>query len=164
MNCYTLHFLNAFLKNDESSKEFLTRDPVNNHIPDQLVTVQRKEAIPSAFSFEQVHVAARKQGYRDLENLVKRLKQQHPALVVQEWKLNNLGLQLLFKGRTQEGLRILALATTLYPQSANAFDSLAEGYLLKGDKQQAIIAFKQSLALDPQNQNAVVRLNELQKN
>ena len=36
-----------------------------------------------------------------------------------------------------------------HPESANAWDSLGEGYALAGDKQNAIANFKKSLSLNP---------------
>ena len=67
----------------------------------------------------------------------------------------------LVKG--MHGISILKLAVQLFPNSANLFDSLAEGYLHIGNKPKAIQNFKVSLALDPQNTNAVKRLQELKK-
>jgi len=55
------------------------------------------------------------------------------------------------------------LATKLYPNSANLFDSLAEGYLYVGNKSKAIESFEKSLELNSQNQNAIDRLKQLQE-
>jgi tetratricopeptide (TPR) repeat protein len=44
---------------------------------------------------------------------------------------------------------VLALVTTRFPKSANAWDSLGEAYALKGDKESAIKHFKKSLSLNP---------------
>ncbi|MDJ1496679.1 alpha/beta hydrolase [Cytophagaceae bacterium DM2B3-1] len=164
VNEYTLHFLNAFLKEDTFSRQFLSNGPVTNQIPSPLISIRRKEPLKRDFSFEQFHTMAKKQGYHNLEELFHELKRQHPKLVLHEWKLNNLGLQLLFKGKKLEGIQVLSLATLLYPQSSNAFDSLAEGYLLEGNKELAISNFKLSLNLNPQNQNALDQLTRLQKN
>jgi Flp pilus assembly protein TadD len=53
------------------------------------------------------------------------------------------------------------LATSLYPNSWNLYDSLAEAYLFLGDTDNAISSFKKSLDLNPQNQNAMDRLEQL---
>jgi len=55
------------------------------------------------------------------------------------------------------------LAIKLYPNSANLFDSLAEGYLFVGSKDKAIENFEKSLELNTQNQNAIDRLKQLRK-
>jgi tetratricopeptide (TPR) repeat protein len=81
----------------------------------------------------------------------------------EEWKLNNLGLQLLTKGKLEEGVAVLQLNTLLFPHSGNSFDSLAEGYLMQNNKALAIQAFQKSLELNPQNQNATDQLQRLGK-
>jgi len=43
------------------------------------------------------------------------------------------------------------------------FDSLAEGYLIQGNKELAIINYKISLKLDPENKNALNQLAWLVK-
>jgi dienelactone hydrolase len=161
VNTYSLHFLNAFLKDDKTSIQFLDNDPIVNGVPPNLISLKTKKPIVQPMSFEDFNMLARRQAYRDLEALVQRLKNQSPENQFQEWKLNNLGLQLLFQGKVQEGINILSLNTIYYPKSANAFDSLAEGYLIQGNKDLAIRNFELSLNLDPQNQNAIDRLKEL---
>jgi pimeloyl-ACP methyl ester carboxylesterase len=158
---YVMHFLNGFLKGDKFSIQFLDNDPGNNGVAPNLISLKTKKPAVQTMSFEDFNVLARSQGYMDLEALVKRLKDKSPEIRLQEWKLNNLGLQLLFQGKVQEGINVLSLNTILYPNSANAFDSLAEGYLIQGDKKLAIKNFDLSLNLDPQNQNAIDKLKEL---
>jgi cytochrome c-type biogenesis protein CcmH/NrfG len=45
--------------------------------------------------------------------------------------------------------------------SYNTWDSLAEGYMIKGDKESAIKYYEKSLRLNPDNKNAVGKLKEL---
>ncbi len=66
-----------------------------------------------------------------------------------ENELNNYGYQLLNQKEQDKAIEILTLNTQRHPKSANTFDSLGEAYALKGDKKNAIINFKKSLALDP---------------
>ena len=48
-----------------------------------------------------------------------------------------------------------------FPQSSNAYDSLAEAYMKAGQKDLAIANYEKSLQLDPKNQNAVEMLKKL---
>ena len=160
---YTLHFLNAFLKDNKSSKQFLDNDPISNGVAMNSISLKSKKPAKRSLNFEDFNVIAQGQGYRNLEVLVKNLKNENPEVMLHEWKFNNLGLQLLFNGKIQEGINILTLNTILYPNSANGFDSLAEGYLIQGNKELAIKNFNLSLKLDAQNQNALDRLSELKK-
>ncbi len=66
-----------------------------------------------------------------------------------ENELNQYGYQLLNDKEQDKAIAILILNTQRHPKSANTFDSLGEAYALAGDKKNAIINFKKSLALDP---------------
>lgn len=161
---YTLQFLNAYLKNNQTSLEFLTNTPEQNGISSSILSKESKKATEKSFTIQDFNDLAAKQHYQNLEALYKKLIQKHPNLELPEWKLNNLGLQLTFNPKTsQQGISIFKFAVYLYPKSANLFDSLAEAYLFLNDKENAIINFKKSLALNPENQNAIDRLKELNK-
>jgi len=158
VNQYALNFLNVYLKDNNESLQFMKVEPGKNGVKSDVITIDRKKSQKRKTTFEDFNESAMKQGYKDLESLNNQIKDQNPDFKLQEWKLNNLGLQLVFKKKFQEGISILSLATQLFPNSANAFDSLAEGYLEVGNDQLAIVNFNQSLKLDPQNQNAIDKL------
>ncbi len=63
--------------------------------------------------------------------------------------LNQYGYQLLNQNKYDKAIEILILNTQRHPKSANTWDSLGEAYALKGDKKNAIINFKKSLASNP---------------
>lgn len=69
--------------------------------------------------------------------------------VADENELNAYGYQLLNEGKQDKAIAMLLLNTQRNPKSANAWDSLGEGYALKGDKKNAVASFKKSLALNP---------------
>jgi hypothetical protein len=66
-----------------------------------------------------------------------------------EAELNQYGYQLLNQNKFDKAIEILILNTQRHPKSANTWDSLGEAYALKGDKKNAIINFKKSLASNP---------------
>jgi hypothetical protein len=66
-----------------------------------------------------------------------------------ENELNNYGYQLLGQNNFDKAIEVLALVTTRFPKSANAWDSLGEAYALKGDKESPNKHFKKSLSLNP---------------
>jgi D-alanyl-D-alanine-carboxypeptidase/D-alanyl-D-alanine-endopeptidase len=49
----------------------------------------------------------------------------------------------------------------MYPNSFNTYDSLAEAYMERGDREAAIQNYRKSLALNPDNTNAVQMLKKL---
>lgn len=66
-----------------------------------------------------------------------------------EAELNAYGYQLLNDKDQDRAIEVFIVNTQRNPKSANTFDSLGEAYALKGDKKNAIINFKKSLALNP---------------
>lgn len=75
--------------------------------------------------------------------------QEEANMLATEAELNAYGYQLLNQGNMDEAIRTFKSMTARYPESANAWDSLGEGYAIKGDKQNAVAAFKKSLSLNP---------------
>jgi hypothetical protein len=69
--------------------------------------------------------------------------------IATEAELNGYGYQLMGQGNIDKAIEIFTLNTQRFPKSANAWDSLGEGYATKGDKTNAIKNFKKSLTLNP---------------
>jgi tetratricopeptide (TPR) repeat protein len=88
------------------------------------------------------------------------LKQSPP---LEEGPMNALGYQLLAAKRFREAIRIFEMNTAAFPKSANAWDSLAEGFMI-GGKELAIAYYRKSLELNPQNSNASEMLKKLEAN
>jgi len=162
MSAYTLNFLNAFLKDDEEALRFLKNKPIENGVPEELMEQKSKQPIQDAFTFQDFNELASLQDYQKLEELYDSILKKHPSLELPEWMFNNLGLQLVFNPKTsQSGINIFLLAVSIYPNSANLFDSLAEAYLQVGNKEKAKENFEKSLDLYPENENAIERLKQL---
>src|SRR5439155_25375828 len=79
-----------------------------------------------------------------------------------EAELNGLGYRLLARRELQPAVAILSLNAGDYPDSWNVYDSLAEAYLKAGERDLAIRNYERSVALNPNNQNAVEILRSLQ--
>ena len=79
-------------------------------------------------------------------------------------KLNDLGYKVLRGGVVDVDLAILIFRvnTVAYPDSFNTWDSLGEAYLETGDHEKAIVNYKKSLELNPDNANAVEMLKRIQ--
>ena len=164
VSVYTLNFLNTYLKNDKSALKFIENNPLDNGIKNSILTKQTKKANSHRFTFKDFNELALKQDYNNLYDLYVSIKKENPMMEIPEGNLNTLGLQLVFNPNTSEqGINIFLLATKLYPNSANLFDSLAEAYLFIENKEKAIENFKKSLELNAQNQNAINRLKQLRE-
>lgn len=77
--------------------------------------------------------------------------------------LNGVGYRLLRSGRVADAVRVFEANVEHYPDDANAFDSLGDGYMAAGETAKAIANYRKSLSMDPSNENARKRLEELQK-
>ncbi|HEY2581250.1 MAG TPA: serine hydrolase domain-containing protein [Mucilaginibacter sp.] len=78
-----------------------------------------------------------------------------------EDELNELALHMLFDGHHTEALEGLKLNTILYPDSWNVYDSYAEALAMVGKKEEAIVMYKKSIKMNPDNgggKNALKRL------
>ncbi len=105
---------------------------------------------------------------KDVSAAVKKyeeLKKERPKdYNFQPIELNRLGYHLLDKKkRIKDAIEIFKLNVKVYPKYANGYDSLAEAYMINGDKILAIRNYAKSLELDPNNTNAVDKLNKLMK-
>jgi len=161
---HTLQFLNATLKNEKKAIDFIENRPIANGFSDSLISKQTKKAIEKDFTYKDFNDLAFKQDYRDLIPLYKKTIANHPNLELQEGMLNTLGLRLSFNPDNKEqGYNVFLLALYLYPKSANLYDSLAEAYFYNMDYQNAILNYKKSLELNPENKNAIDRLKKLKE-
>lgn len=67
--------------------------------------------------------------------------------VATEVEVNNYGYTLLGQGKVDEALTLFQKNVTDHPASWNTYDSLAEGYAVKGDKPNAIQYYEKALAM-----------------
>lgn len=81
--------------------------------------------------------------------------------VSSESELNACGYVLMAQGKLKEAVTILKINANLFPQSANCWDSLGEGYAKAGLKEKAIQAYEYALELDPKSENARTQLLKL---
>lgn len=79
-----------------------------------------------------------------------------------EPELNTLGYTLLSQGRVTDAIEIFKLNVEMFPQGANTYDSLAEAYMVHGEKELAVANYRKSLELNPKNTNAVDQLKRLE--
>ena len=77
--------------------------------------------------------------------------------------LNAKGYELLSQNKYDEAISIFTMNTIAYPKSYNAFDSLGEAYMNKGEKGSAIKNYEKSLQLDPTNGNAEDMIKKLKQ-
>ncbi len=66
-----------------------------------------------------------------------------------EGQFNRAGYNMLGSGQHENAIFVFQLITDMYPDSANAWDSLAEGYLKAGNTEKATEYYNKAIAMDP---------------
>jgi tetratricopeptide (TPR) repeat protein len=77
-------------------------------------------------------------------------------------RLNTVGYYFMEQQKKlPEAIAVFKLSVEFYPKEWNPYDSLADAYLMNGEKDLAIANYKKSLELNPQNSNAREKLKQL---
>jgi predicted alpha/beta superfamily hydrolase/tetratricopeptide (TPR) repeat protein len=84
-----------------------------------------------------------------------------PGDSFRESEFNEAGYRLLGRDMVAAAIAVFRLNVEQFPESANAYDSLAEAYVASGDTVQAVANYRRSLALDSENANARAMLSKL---
>jgi CubicO group peptidase (beta-lactamase class C family) len=84
-----------------------------------------------------------------------------------EWEMNELGYNLYymsaFKGHQELALETFKLATFLFPDSFNTYDSYAQLLMESHKNEEAIMMYKKSIELNPNNEEGKQKLEKLLK-
>ena len=78
-----------------------------------------------------------------------------------ENSLNVLGYQLLGNNRPQDAVAIFRLNVEMHPESANPYDSLADGLKATGDSAGALENYRKAFAIDPAMRGLQARIDSL---
>lgn len=78
-----------------------------------------------------------------------------------ENRLNAAGYAAAYADDLDRAEQILAINTILFPASANAWDSLAEITLYRGDSDKALELYRKALAADPDFSNAAEQIEKI---
>jgi CubicO group peptidase (beta-lactamase class C family) len=77
--------------------------------------------------------------------------------------LNDVGYFLVRQKKLDDAILVFSHNVKIFPKEANLFDSLAEAYMLKGDKEKAVENLNIALKLDPALESSKAMLRELKK-
>lgn len=107
--------------------------------------------------------ALNERGFEHAIEVAQQLKEKDASFKLPENEMNEFGYHILNKGQKTEALELFKLNASLYPESSNTYDSLAETYESMGDKASAIKYYKKALELDPSSTNAAEHLKKLER-
>ena len=103
-----------------------------------------------------------KQGYDHASEIAEQMKQKDSAFKLPQDDVNDLGFILMRNDRKKEAVEVFKYNLEAHANSANAYDSLAEGYEAADQKELALKNFKKAYELNPKNGYAAERIKELE--
>lgn len=105
---------------------------------------------------------ANSSGFKETLDAYKAWKKQDPnSRFLSANALNNAGYNAINSSNFNAALNFFNVYAHFYPNDANAFDSLAEAYMLNGQKDKAIKNYEQSIKLNSNNLNAIKMIEQL---
>jgi tetratricopeptide (TPR) repeat protein len=158
---YTVHFLDAYLKQDATAMAWLKKTPAENGAPQHFLSVSYRPAKGVPATLESFRAELDKQGFDHAEDVYAAIRKESPDFKLDESTVNSWGYELMTDGHLPEAIDIFKLNVKNYPDSGNTYDSLGEAYMRSGQKQLAIDSYNKSLEKDPSNSNAKRKLKEL---
>lgn len=75
----------------------------------------------------------------------------NPNLKIKPKELNGMGYNYLQYQMNEKAINVFTFFTMIYPENANAFDSLGRAYLMNNNIEKAIKSYKKSIELNPNN-------------
>ncbi len=160
VSLYMLQFLNAYLKHETSAKAFLAKTPAENGLPMHTMGIMYR---PASFA-ETMRSAARmgdESAWKAFQNFA--ADPMNRYMTGEEGTINKLGYALVQENDPASAVVLFKLNTKAYPDSANAWDSLGDGYEATNDIQAALMAYARSIELNPGNEHARRELVKLRK-
>ena len=112
-------------------------------------------------NLKKLRAALLKEGFDKAATVTARLKKNDPAFQLNENELNKWGYQLFAQKNISAATAIFKLNVSLYPQSANTYDSLAEMLEATEQYSEALANYRKVVALEPQNKHAAARIQAL---
>ncbi len=162
---YTLCFFDAYLKGDQRMLSNLRERALTQHIKDKEFLLDYKQGQTAPPSMNELVRLIIEQGLNKAKPIIEEAKKSFAnTTLIDENVLNWLGYHFLYWwGREEEALDVFKMNLFLFPESSNAYDSLGEAYINRGDIESAIRCYKKSLELNPENTNAAEQLKRLVK-
>jgi dienelactone hydrolase len=159
---YTLEFLNAYLKQDAQAMAFLKKTPADVGVPPHMMTVDFRVGTGIPATLDAFRAGLGKRGFDHAPEIYAAMLKDQPDFKLDEGAVNHWGYNLMGKNHLPEATELFKLNVQVFPDSWNVYDSLGEAYMKAGQKQLAIDNYKQSLELNPANDNAKEKLKVLE--
>ena len=154
---YVQNFFVAYLQADPHALAFLQKEPNDNAPVGVTFSLRRHEASPAPPNMDDLINCIFDKGLDEALRLAK-------SAPAEETVLDTAAHKVLRWGNSEWAISLFRLNVDLYPKSSNAYDSLGDAYVKKGELELALRNYKKALALDPEAQHLKDKLDRLEKN
>lgn len=107
------------------------------------------DTIPPRTVSPRVYEAAMNEGVDAAVDLWRRMESTEPDSLPGAGQLNSTGYLYLRNARIPEAVRLFELQVAVFPDNANAHDSLGEAYLVSERPVEAMAAYRKAIEIDP---------------
>lgn len=139
-----------------SNPEWFIDEIAGYYIPD----MKSENGFGLSPNMKMLYLQTRADGYQNVALVYQKIKKKNKSFKVSEDEINSWGYQMMGRDLKNEALAVFKLNTELFPNSSNVFDSYGEILDALGRKQEAIMNYKKSLLLNPDNTNAANYLKD----
>lgn len=158
---YTVHFLDAYLKHDAAAIAWLKNPPAKNGVPPHFLSLSFRAAQGAPATLDSFRAELGRKGFDHTAEVYAAMQKENPGFKLDEDAVNTWGYQLMSQNAWPQAIAVLRLNVQIYPDSANALDSLGEAYMKSGQRDLAIENYRKSLDKNPDNDNAKEKLKQL---
>ncbi|WP_106794704.1 serine hydrolase domain-containing protein [Aquimarina sp. Aq78] len=145
-----------------NSKNAVGIDDIGFHLLDATspLTEPKKPSIANL-----INIKIRNEGMEVATEIYWKLKEsQSDKYDFGENQLNDLGYFYLSKGELENAIAVFHLNVKIFPNSSNVYNSYAEALMKNNEKEKAIINYKKSVEINPDNINSIAMLKKLGMN
>ncbi|MEO8665877.1 MAG: serine hydrolase [Ignavibacteria bacterium] len=150
-----------FLASDKGDNRSMMEINFGNKKTVQLSNSGKVELLPKRSAAKLFYNTILSEGINAAMIQAKEIENKLNRFNVSEDEINSAGYKLLKSDKFDEAIAMFTILVEAFPESANAFDSLGEGYMKAGNNPEAIRNYKKSLELDPKNENAKKMIEKL---
>ena len=160
VEAYTKAFLDFYLKQRPDGLAFLHAAPVQNGVAPHFLGIKTRAGKPRAFDFADFRVAVATAGFERVAEAYAETRKAHPEFSLSAGDLQKWASDLVSIGHPSEAIAV-AIFALVNETSAGSYNSLGTAYLAARRTDDAIDAFKQALAVKPDDAVARSALGHL---
>jgi tetratricopeptide (TPR) repeat protein len=161
---YALNFMNAYLKQDETAENYID-EPIDDKSLSINANLEIFRSSNPVLTQSKLQTIILNEGIlKGIETLQNEIAKDNGNPILSEDHINEIGYDYLYtRGLGKEAIEILKFNLNQHPNSANAFDSLGEAYMLTGNDKEALKQYKKAYELNPDNKRTKQIIDYLEK-